>query len=193
MSTTDVFERSSARPPHVKPGRRWVKIGLAVVCLAIAAMWVYALFFASKKAAYRVDDVAWRQHAQATCAVYEQRRLTLVDTSEGYIANPTNEQMLQRADVVDAATDLLEQELDDITTFPVATERDQRLVDKYRGYFEILLQDRRVYTRALRAFELQPYGETKVDGGPVTNIIIDFATVNEMKSCSPPGELGGDI
>ena len=28
--------------------------------------------------------------------------------------------------------------------------------------------------------------------GPVTNAILDFTKVNEMESCAPPGELGGD-
>jgi hypothetical protein len=193
VTTTELAADPSPSPAGAQPGRRWVKLALAIVCLAIAMMWVYALFFASKKAAYRVDDAAWRQHAQATCAVYEQQRLALVDTSAGYIAHPSHEQMLQRADVVDAATDLLERELDEITSFPVSSERDQNLIGKYRGYYQTLLHDRRVYTRSLRAFELQPYGETKVDGGPVTNVIVDFATVNEMKSCAPPGELGGDL
>ncbi len=44
----------------------------------------------------------------------------------------------------------------------------------------------------LRSFELGPYRETKVEGGPVTNLLVDFATVNELPHCSPPQELGGD-
>ena len=41
-------------------------------------------------------------------------------------------------------------------------------------------------------FDLQPYGETLVDGGPVTNLLTDFAVVNEIPACAPPNELGGD-
>jgi hypothetical protein len=55
-----------------------------------------------------------------------------------------------------------------------------------------MIADRRAYTERLRAFELGPYLETKVDGGPVTNVLLDFANGNRMPACRPPGELGGD-
>lgn len=176
-----------------RPGRRWVRIVLLVISLAIAAMWVYALFFASKDAAYKVDDPAWRANAEAVCARYEEQRLALTDTSGGYIAEPTHEQMLERADVVDRATDLLEAMLDELTAFPVASQADRDLVAKYRGFYETMLADRRAYTARLRAFELAPYRETAIEGGgPVTNLLVDFATVNELPDCRPPQELGGD-
>ncbi len=56
-----------------------------------------------------------------------------------------------------------------------------------------MLADRRAYTARLRNFELSPYLETKVDGGPVTNLLTDFSVVNQIKTCTPPNELGGDI
>jgi hypothetical protein len=31
-----------------------------------------------------------------------------------------------------------------------------------------------------------------VNGGPVTNVVIDFTTGNDIDHCLPPGELGGD-
>ena len=110
----------------------------------------------------------------------------------GYIENPTPEQMLQRADVVERATDILQSELDEVTAVRPTSPRDQDLVDKYRGFWEILLQDRRDYIERLRRLELEPYGETLVGEGPVSNVIIDFTTVNEIRTCAPPGELGGD-
>jgi hypothetical protein len=186
LETTGVLE--------APPKRTWTftKIVLIIVCLLIAAMWVYAFGFASKKATYRVDDAAWRGRAQGICEVYEAERLELVDTAQGYIAEPTQAQMLQRADVVDRATDILEAELADITAIAPDNARDQRLVDEYSGFYEILLRDRRAYTARLREFDLQPYGETLVDGGPVSNLLNDFAIVNEIPACAPPGELGGD-
>lgn len=178
--------------PERRPGRRWVRIALTVVCLGLAAMWVYALFFASKKAAYKVDDPTWRAHAEETCARYEEQRLALVDTGAGYIAEPTQEQMIERADVVDQATDLLQAMLDEVTALRPASERDQDIVDKFQGFYSTMIADRRAYTERLRNFELEPYRETKVDGGPVTNLLVDFATVNELSHCTPPQELGGD-
>lgn len=184
-------------PPTPPSPRRPLKSTLTRVVLIVViglliAMWVYAFGFATKRSPYRVDDEAWTARAQDVCKVYEAKRLELVDTAEGYIAEPTDEQVIQRADVVDAATDILEAELDDVFAVLPATERDQLLVNEYRGFFDILIADRRAYTARLRAFDIQPYGETMVDGGPVTNLLVDFTTVNEMKACAPPGELGGD-
>ena len=120
---TDLLD-TTAPGDDAPPRRRitFTKVLLVVICLGLLAMWVYAFGFASKKAAYRVDDVAWRQQAQAICQRYEAERLALVDTDAGYIAEPTNEQMLERADVVDRATDLVEAELAEL----VAIATDQR-------------------------------------------------------------------
>lgn len=175
-------------PRRIRP----VAVLLTAVILLLAAMWVYALFFASKEAAYRVDDDAWRENAQQICSRYQAQRLELVDTSEGYIAEPTKEQMIERADLVDQATDLLEAQLVELVADVPAGEEDTRLIADFERYWRTVLSDRRAYTERLRAFDLQPYLETKVDGGPVTNLLVDFSVVNEIKSCSPPNELGGD-
>jgi hypothetical protein len=111
---------------------------------------------------------------------------------QGYIAEPTPEQMLQRATIVEQATDILQAELDEVTAVVPASTRDRDLVAKYRGFVETLIADRREYTAQLRRYELEPYRESVVANGPVSNVIIDFTTVNEMRSCAPPGELGGD-
>lgn len=179
-------------PAGPRPGRRAVRIVLVVIVLALATMWVYALFFASKEAVYKVNDPVWRDHAEEVCTRYEEQRLALTDTGQGYIAEPTQEQMIARADVVDTATDLLEQMIAEVTATVPATARDQELVTRYAGFYATMIADRRAYTARLRSFELGPYRETKVEGGPVTNLLVDFATVNELPHCSPPQELGGD-
>lgn len=171
------------------------KVVLIVVCSLLVVMWIYAFGFASKKAAYRVDDDAWRARAEEICARWQVERLKLVDTSEGYIANPTPEQMLQRADLVEKATDIIETQLEEVTAVQPAGERDRELVATYRGFVEILIQDRRDYIETLRRFELEPYRESTErpdSGGPVSNVIVDFTVVNQMNSCAPPNELGGD-
>jgi hypothetical protein len=185
-ATTDVDDH----PPRRKIS--FTKVVLTLICLLLLAMWVYAFGFASKKAAYRVDDPEWRRRAQEVCTEYEAKRLELVDTSQGYIAEPTPAQMLQRADVVDRATDILEAELAEVTAVRPPSQRDRTLVDEYRDYYRIIIADRRAYTRRLREFDLQPYGETLVDGGPVSNLLSDFAVVNQIPACAPPNELGGD-
>jgi hypothetical protein len=183
----------SVQVDHEPPRRTFplARIAVTVVCLLILAMWIYAFGFASKKAAYRVDDPAWRQRAQDVCEAYEAQRLELADTSAGYIADPTNEQMVQRADLVDRATDILEAELAEVTRVLPPSERDRSLVNEYREYYQLVVADRRAYTGRLRSFDNEPYGETLVDGGPVSNLLIDFSVVNEMPACTPPNELGG--
>ena len=181
------------RPEEARRRRNpWVVGLLIVVCSLLAAMWVYGLFFASKEATYRVDDASWRERAEEICTDYQEQRLALVDMDGGYIEEPTRAQMIERADIVDRATDLLERQLGELVALPVASDRDRKLVDELAGFFRTLLSDRREYTAQLRSFVVEPYHETKIEGGPVTNVILDFTTVNEIKSCAPPGELGGD-
>ena len=173
--------------------RRWVRALLTAIVLLLVAMWVYAFVFASKKGVYRVDSAEWRANAETVCEAAQEQRLRLVDMTAGYIANPTNEQMLQRADVVDQATDIVEQQLADIVAFPVETDRDRELIASFEGFYRTLISDRRAYTARLRAFDLEPYRETLlVKGGPVTNALTDFTSGNNVKACAPPGELGGD-
>lgn len=181
-----------AAPRRSRGGAIAVRVVLGVVVLLIVAMWVYAFGFAEKQGIYVIEDETWTERAQTICESYEQRRIALADTDEGYIANPTNEQMLQHAAIVDQATDLLEDELAEVFAVLPRGERDQEVALEYKGYYEVLIADRRAYTERLRNFELMPYLETKIDGGPVTNILLDFTTANRMKRCAPPGELGGD-
>lgn len=191
---TDVQTRPPVEPSELEPqpGRRWVKVLLGVICAGIAAMWVYAFVFAEKDGVYRVKNDQWRSSAQQICKSAQAERVALADTSEGYIANPTPEQMRERADIVDHATDILERMLNDVVALPLTTEHDRHAVDVWQGFFRILLDDRRAYTARLRAGDLVPYRESVVEGGPVTNVITDFTSGNNVKDCAPPGELNGD-
>jgi len=176
-------------PARRSRGSTAARVAVVGACALIAAMWIYAFGFASKEAAYRVRDEAWRDRAEEICDRYRRERFALADTDEGFITDPTPEQMRERADIVDRATDLLEASLVEQTALALPTARDQELVDDYRGFWEVLLGDRRAYTARLREGRLEPYRETKLDGGPVTNVIVDFTTVNEIRSCAPPQEL----
>jgi hypothetical protein len=179
-------------PEVVPPPRRritFTKVVLVVVCLLIAAMWVYAFGFASKKAAYRVDDAAWRERAQAVCTTHEEQRLELVDVDGGIVTDPTDAQILEHADILDRATDILEDQLAETTAQMPTSARDRSLVDEYAGYWRIVIADRRAHTAKLRNFEVGLYHETAVDGSPVSNLITDFTVVNEMPACSPPGDI----
>jgi hypothetical protein len=177
--------------PTPKP-RRWVRAVLVLICALIAAMWVYAFVFAPKQGVYFVTDKAWRTSADQICATAERQRLALVDITEGYITNPTHEQMIQRADIVDRATDIIEQMVTDVEALPLTGSDDRERATIFVKYYRQIIDDRRAYTGRLRAFDLQPYRETLVGGSPVTNTVIDFTSGNAIPHCLPPGELGGD-
>ena len=187
---TNLEDRPLPDAPTRGRGSKAIRIALTVVCLSLVAMWIYAFFFAKKDAAYRVDDDAWRERAEAICVAARAERLELVDTEGGFITEPTPAQAIQRADLVDQATDILEQQVADIVAVLPPSDRDRSLVSEYEAFWKILLADRRAYTEQLRSFDLSPYHETPVEGGPVTNVLVDFAVVNLMSSCAPPDELG---
>lgn len=183
---------TAVAPPAPKQ-RRWVRALLVLICALIAAMWVYAFGFASKEGVYFVTDKGWRTMADRICATAERERLALEDTKQGYITNPTHAQMIQRADIVDHATNIIERMLNDVAALPLAGDKDRERVTIFVKYYREIISDRMAYTARLRAFDLQPYRESVVNGSPVTNTVIDFTTGNAITHCMPPGELGGDI
>jgi len=169
---------------------------LAVLCVLCAAMWAYYLFLAPEQGIYQLQDTTWRERAQPICVAAQADRLALADLAEGYIESPTPEQMTERADIVERATDILEEMLDEIVALPVDNDRDRQLIAIFEENYRIVLDDRRRYLGELRNGNLVPYTETVVAGGPVSNVVLDFTAGvkgNEVPECSPPGELGGDI
>ena len=181
-------------------GRPWVKVILGVLCLLMATMWVYyfVTFFRHGKdpGVYQLADENWRLEAAPICIAAQNERGKLEDTTGGLIKDPTPAQLQQRADVVDKATDIVEQMLDEIMVIPVATARDDELLKIFGDNYRIIIGDRRRYTAALRRGERVQYSETIVAGGPVSNVVLDFTAGvkgNNVPDCSPPGELGGDI
>lgn len=192
---TAVPVQSPVEPPHT-PTRGWVKAILVLGCLLMAAMWIYYFAFASDKGVYQMEDTSWRVAAEKICADATARREALTDIEGGYIENPTEEQMLQRADIVDESTLILEQMLDQLVAIPVDNDNDRDRLEVFEENYRLVLADRRRYTETLRRFELRPYSETVVGGGPVSNVVLDFTAGvkgNDVPLCSPPGELGGDV
>jgi hypothetical protein len=193
-------EREVSTAVEARPGRTWVKVVLGVLCALMAAMWFYYFVtyvrHGSDPGIYQLEDTTWREKAGPVCQSAQDQRALLVDKTEGYIANPTPEQMAQRADIVDKATDILDQMVTDLVAIPVNNENDVSRLEVFDTNYRIVLSDRRRYTASLRRFELVPYSETLVAGGPVSNVVLDFTAGvkgNDVPECSPPGELGGDV
>ncbi|MFZ4718610.1 MAG: hypothetical protein ACOYMR_04255 [Ilumatobacteraceae bacterium] len=192
-STSPVLENPNATP---RRGRTWVKVVLAVLCAAMAWMWIYYFFFATEEGVYQIEDPTWRPQAKEICAAAQAQREQLADMTDGFITDPTPEQMAQRGQLADEATDIIEQMLDKIVAIPVANEKDRVRLDFFEENYRIVIADRRRYAAALKDGQLVNYTETVVGGGPVSNVVSDFTAGvkgNDVPACTPPGELGGDI
>lgn len=169
--------------------RRWVSVALGLVCVSFLAMWIYAFVFASKEGVYFVTDAAWRSAAEQRCAAAAAERAALASDVGGRITDPTTEQLTQRADVVDRATDTIDAMLADIAATPVDGERNQLRVEQWVGFYQTLVADRRSFTAMLRDGRNEPFSETEVGGSPVGSVLIDFATGNNVRACLPPSDL----
>lgn len=170
-------------------GTRWVRGLLLIIVLGIVAMWIYAFVFAPREGRYRVVDDRWRASTAAVCAASRERILALADTKDGPVINPTLEQMARRAALVDQATDELQTMLDQIARVPASSDRDRQLIDSWFGFYATVISDRRAHTARLRSGVDEPYEESQVAGGPVTNVVTDFTKANEINRCAPPFDL----
>lgn len=167
--------------------QRTVRPILLVVCVGIAAMWVYAFGFASKESVNRIGDTSWQEYAEARCATAKEERLALADMRKVNEVGP--EALRERAVIVDKATDTLERAVDDIAARSVADEKGRAIVPLWLADYRTYIADRRSYAEDLRAGINEPFSETKVEGIPISEKISTFAADNLMKSCGAPIDL----
>lgn len=164
-----------------------VRLLLLVVSLGIAAFWIWALFFPPKEAVARLDDVAWTERADAICREANVARNELTDTRR--IEDVGDGALAERADLIDRATDIVSEMIDDLMSVVPSGPDDAALAERWAGYYRTLLADRRDYTEVLRAGDNPPFPETTIDGSPISEYINDFTVANRMKACSSPADL----
>jgi len=180
-------------PDQRRPVVRWsVRILLALLIAGFVAFWTWALFFASKEAVNKIDDRGWAERAEQICADANEARLelsdyrTIVDGDDAEIAALIRE----RADIVDRATDIIEQMLDDVVAVAPTDEKGQAIVPQWEDEYRSYIQSRRDYADDLRATgENLAFYEPGADGIPVSERLETFAGDNEMPSCAPPRDL----
>jgi hypothetical protein len=182
---TDV-ELSEPRAPTRR--RYAARTALVVGLLAFAAFWIWALFFASKEPVNRIDDRAWAARAEVICAAADEERVALADFRKMDEATP--EMVLERADIVDAATDILERMLDDVVADPPDDAKGRGIVPLWEDDYRTYLADRRAFTGKLRdTRENVAFYESAADGIPISEKLETFAADNHMPSCAPPRDL----
>ena len=148
-------------PAPERPPSRWrlvARVALAVGLICFAAFWTWALFFASKEPVNRIGDRAWAARAEEICVAADRERLELADfrTMDDAGAALVNE----RADIVDRATDILEQMLDDVLAQPPTDAKGQDLVPQWAADYRTYIADRTV--RCIVACSVAP-GATPVN------------------------------
>ena len=185
--TATVSPSTPGGPSAARPGRRWVTVLLAVLCLGIAALWTYALFFASKDSVSRVDDRSWAERATGICTAANEARAELAD--ERRIDDVGDGALAERADIIDRATIIVEQMVDDLVAVQPAGVEDKAILATWEGFYRDLIQDRRDYTVTLREGRNEPFSETAQEGAPITEWINDFTVANEITECSAPLDL----
>lgn len=160
--------------------------GLGAVCFA--AFWVWALFFASKQPINQIGDTVWAERAQQICAAAEEDRLALADFRE--MQDASAELVRERAEIVDRATDVIEEMLDDVVAVTPDDAKGRALVPQWEAEYRTYIGDRRAFADGLRQTgENDPFYESQVEGLPISERLETFAGDNRMPSCAPPRDL----
>jgi hypothetical protein len=159
-------------------GNPFLRILLVVGLLAFAAFWTWALFFASKTAVNKIEDLEWAERAEEICDA--------VEVELGQLERQASADLAVRADLVVVSTDLLSAMLDDLEAVEPSDEKGRAIIPDWISEYRTLLDDRYTYAERLRGGENVAFTETAVRGIPITERIETFAGDNEMPSCAPP-------
>jgi hypothetical protein len=150
-------------------------------------MWVYAFVFSSREAVNKIDDVSWQERAERICTDANDRRLALAD----YRIIPPDDAdgLSERAEIVDTATLIIEEMIDEIERVKPTDAKGLALVPLWIADYRTYVQDRRDYTNQLRAGQNVAFSETMAEGIPLSEKISTFAADNTMPSCKAPIDL----
>jgi hypothetical protein len=173
------------REPRVSTGVwRAVKVlGLAFV----AWMWFYGFVLAPRESMNNIGDAQWGARAETLCATAKTARSALADLSRINVNDPAA--LRKKADVVDAATDTIEDAVDQISRDIPSTDKGRALVPEWISDYRTYIRDRRDYADTLRAGSIVEFSESIEEGVPISERLAKFARENEMRSCQPPRDL----
>lgn len=165
----------------------FARVFLSIIIFGLCLMWIYALFFASKEVVNRVADEEWRQKSDEFCLYAKKQRELLIDLRLVNESGP--DALMERADLVDLATDTLEDMVNRITALPVADAKGAAIVPLWLADYRIYIADRRSYTAQLRQGLNLPFAESQVEQLPLSEKLATFAADNQLNSCKPPIDL----
>lgn len=175
-------------PAHLISKKRAVRALLIFISLGIAAFWIWALFFPqTKQSIAKLDDIAWTQRAETICRTANVRRDALADLRR--IDEVGVGALAMRADLIDRATDIIDEMIAEILEVRPVSAVDLALVNTWSSYYRTWIEDRRTYAQVLRRGDNPPFAESMIEGSPITEYINDFTIANRMKPCSAPTDL----
>ena len=160
---------------------------VATVIILIIAMWVYALFFASKVSINKFEDRNWAARAQERCLVAREERKSLADYR--VVDSLGKDALHERAELIDEATDTIESFVKEFRQTPPIDPKGRELVGLWLDDYEIYIADRREFANNLRLGINEKFSETPIEGLPISEKIATFAADNEMSYCKPPIDL----
>jgi hypothetical protein len=153
-----------------------------VLLLAIALMWIYALFVANPaNTVDKLNEPTFPRAAQPVCAntLDEFRRLDLVNKVAG---SPE-----ERAVLVDRADAQLALMVQKLRTLVPSPGNDATVVTKWLDDWDQWLRDRGTWSEKLHRKEDAPFLEKQRDARePNSKALDDFARTNEMPACTTP-------
>ena len=160
---------------------------VATAIALIIAMWVYALFFASKESVNKFGDRSWASSAQERCLVAREQRKSLSDYR--IVDSLGQDALVERAALIDRATDTIESFVKEFRDRLPTDAKGRELVGLWLNDYEIYIADRREFSNNLRAGVNEQFAETPIEGLPISEKIATFAADNEMSFCKPPIDL----
>lgn len=178
---------NNTSPPSRTNLQRLGRLSILIACIFIGAMWVYAFVFASRESINKIYDDEWSARSQTRCEQSATERTALTDMTR--IDEDDPQSLAIRADLVDRATDSIEEMVNDIEADKPSTEKGLALVPKWINDYRTYIEDRRDYANELRTGALPTFSETLVDEVPVSERLGKFARENEMRACQPPFDL----
>ncbi len=177
-------------PAPRRTGNPLVRGFLALVILALIAMWVYAFGFAPKEGVNIVGDKAWAVRAEQICAEAQVQRTALADYRKLGDAGPNA--LAQRATIIEKANAILARMLDDLSANMPTDAKGQHVISAWLADYRTYLADRVGYVDTLRRTgDNVPFHETVISGEPISNYLGDVARQNRMTSCQAPLDLAG--
>ena len=162
-----------------------IVIGTSIA--GLVAMWIYAFGFASKESVNKIADQTWTLRAEAICKQAMEERLALADLRQ--ISDAGVNALSERADLVDKATDTLEEAITEISEVSPSDAKGRAIVPLWIADYKQLIKDRRDYAALLRTGVNEPFSESMFEGLPISEKISTFAADNRMTSCKVPMDL----